>query len=235
MSVLRLGFGAKLWNVLFDPRKTFANVGSNHEWVIIWLILSVGSLAAYQPMKPIIKQSQMAQFEEQMKKNEGMTAEQKQQIRDRMESQFDNPIWQLVVPVAELIMIVLVGGILMFLGNIILGGNTSYRQMLNAYAWTTMLAIPGWLVTVPLVLARGSMDVSIGLGALTSAETGVFIKTLLTKFELFGLWQVWLSSVAVSVLANVRAGKAFVAVFVTWFIWVVMQSGLATLGIRFGM
>jgi hypothetical protein len=83
-------------------------------------------------------------------------------------------------------------------------------------------------------MAKGSMDVSLGLGVLASAETGGFLKQLLSSFELFGLWQVWLSSVVVSVVANVNSGKALWAVFGVWFVWVLAQSGLALLGVQLG-
>jgi hypothetical protein len=70
---------------------------------------------------------------------------------------------------------------------------------------------------------------------LTSPDTGAFAKKVLTSFELFGLWQVWLSSVAVSVLAKAHVGKSLAAVFVAWFVWVLVQGGLATLGMNLGM
>jgi hypothetical protein len=38
----------------------------------------------------------------------------------------------------------------------------------------------------------------------------------------------------VSVLAKVPSKKAFVAVFISWLIWVVVQGGLATIGFQFG-
>jgi len=231
----RLGFGAKFWNLFVDPRKTFASIGRSHEWIILWIIVAVVSIAAYMPMKKIVQHDQIARVEERLQKTPQVTAEQRQEILDRMRSQFDNPLYLLFVPGAQIVILVIVAAILLFIGNILLGGNTSYLKMLNAYAWTMMIVIPSSIVTVPLVMAKGSMDISLGLGALTTAETGAFVKKVLSSFELFGLWQVWLSSVAVAVLAGVRTGKAFAAVFVTWLIWVLIQGGLATLGISFGM
>jgi hypothetical protein len=229
-----LSFGAKFWNLFVDPRKTFASITPNHEWVILWLLVGAISIGAYLPIKGIVKQSQIARVEEQLKSNQQIPEEKRAEILEGMESQFENPVYLLFVPATQLVVIVVVAGILLFLGNIILGGNTGYLKMLNAYAWTMLIVIPGSLVTVPMVLAKGSMDVSLGLGILTSAETGPFLKKLVSSFELFALWQVWLSSTAVSVLSKVSAKKAFGAVFVAWLIWVIVQGGLATLGVQFG-
>lgn len=229
-----LGFGAKLWNLYVDPRKTFASIRNNHEWVILWLLVSVISIAAYLPMKDIVRQSQISAVEERLDQNPQMSEEQRAEILNRMEEQFDNPIYLVFVPISQILMIVIVAGVLLFIGNILLGGTAGYLKMLNAYAWTMMLVIPGSIVTVPLVMAKGSMDVSIGLGVLAGAETGPFLKKLLSSFELFGLWQVWLSSVAVSVIANVDGRKALYSVGAAWLVWVIIQAGLATLGISFG-
>ncbi len=230
----QLGFFGKLWNLFVDPRKTFASIKPNHEWVILWVVVAAISICAYMPIKDVVKQSQIERVTEQLKANPQVTETQRAEILEKMESQFENPLYLLFVPATQLVVLAVVAGILLFLGNILLGGNCSYLKMLNAYAWTMMIVIPGSIVTVPMVMAKGSMDVSIGLGVLTSADTGPFIKKLISSFELFALWQVWLSSVAVSVLARVPGKKALVAVFVAWLVWVVVQGGLATLGVQFG-
>src|SRR3972149_8251557 len=119
-----LSFGAKLWNLFADPRKTFASITPNHEWIILWLLVGAISIGAYLPIKGIVKQSQIAKVEEQLKSNQQIPEEQRAQIMERMESQFENPIYLLFVPATQLVVIVAVAGILLFLGNIILGGNT---------------------------------------------------------------------------------------------------------------
>ncbi len=234
-SPKRDGFLTKLWNLFVDPRRTFENVGNGHEWIVLWLIISAVALAGYYPIKDIVKESQIAQVQKQLDSNPGLSAEQKQEILDGMAENFENPVWMLLTPAFMLIALFFVAAVLLFIANIILGGNTRFLPMLNAYAWTGMLTIIGTLVVVPLVMAKGSMDVSLGLGVLATNETGPFMKKFLSLFELFGLWQVWLSSVAVSVLGKAPAGKSFAAVFVCWFIWVLAQSGLATIGVNFGM
>lgn len=230
----KLGFAEKFWNLFVDPRKLFESINGGHEWVILWLIISVVSIAGYYPIKDIIKAGQMAAVEENLSKNQAITPEQRQEFLDGIEERFENPIYLLYVPAAQIVVLLFVAAILLFVANILLGGNTGYLRMLNAYAWTGMLAILGTLVVVPLVMAKGSMDVSLGLGVLAGPDTGPFMKKVLTSFELFGLWQVWLSSVAVSVLGKAPAGKSFAAVISIWLVWVIIQGGMSTLGINFG-
>jgi hypothetical protein len=231
----RIGFFGKLWNLYVDPRKTFSSITGGHEWIALWLIMGAVAIAGYYPIKDIVQASQIEQVEKSLAGNAAVTPEQRQEILEDMAKNFENPVWLLLTPVFQLVALLCAAAVLLFIANIVLGGNTRFLPMLNAYAWTGMLTILGTLVVVPLVMAKGTMDVSLGLGVLTSADTGAFTKKLLSSFELFALWQVWLSSLAVSILAKAPAGKSFTAVFMAWLVWVLVQSGLATLGMNFGM
>jgi len=229
-----MSFGAKLWNLFVNPRKTFASVGRTNEWIVLWVLVSLIAIGTYLPIKSIVQHDQIQKIEERLSENPQITPEQRQEIMDRVEGQFDNPLFLLLVPVSHLVMLFIVAGVLLFFGNIILGGSVGFRQMLNAYAWTMMIALPAGIVSVPMVLAKGSLDVSLGLGVLTTPETGAFIKSLLSSVEIFAVWQVWLSAVAVSVLAPAETKKAFWTVAAAWIVWIIVKAGLSTLGIEFG-
>jgi len=229
-----LGFGAKLWNLYVDPRKTFASVRKNHEWVILWLLVSVIALGSYLPIKSIVRADQIQKIEERLDQNPNIPAEQRQEIMDRVADQFDNPLFMLFVPGSQLVLLFVVASILLFVGNIVLGGTIGFQKMLNAFAWTMMLALPAGIVTVPMVMAKGTLDVSLGLGMLTTSETGAFLKSLLSSIEIFAVWQMWLSAVALSVLAPADSKKAFWSVAALWLLWIIVKAGLATLGVQFG-
>lgn len=229
-----LSFGTRLWNLFFDPRKTFGSVRANHEWIILWVLTAAISIGAYLPIKSIVEEAQLVRMVEQLDKS-NLPEEQREEMLANARAWVENPVKMAIEQVSQLISIFLVAGILLFIGNILLGGTASYLKMLNAYAWTMMLVIPASLITVPLILAKGNMDVTIGLGVFTSSGTGAFVRTFLSSFELFGLWQVWLSSVAVAVLAEVETGKAVGAVLGIWLVWVLAHSVLATINMSFGM
>lgn len=228
-----LSFWGKLTNLFFDPRKCFGSVGRTHEWIILWLLVSSISIIGFQPIKEIVRTSQMAEVNKQLDKSI-VTDTQRAKILQSVNERFDNPLMMLLVPVSQLFVLLFVSAVLLFVGNVILGGTLSYLRILNCYAWTAMIVIPESLVTVPLVLAKGSTDVSIGLSVLTSSETGPFLKSFLTSFEFFGLWQVWLTSVALAVMTGVRTVRAIPVVMGAWLVWVLVKSGMSSLGLSFG-
>lgn len=227
----QLGFGAKLWSIFVDPRKTFASIGRNHEWIILLVLASLIAIGGYLPVKEYVRQGQLDMMEEYLDARPQIPEEQRAEIMQSVSDRFDNPMNLLWVPVGHAVRLFVVAGIMLFLANIIFGGSTGYLQMLNASAWVLMITLPATIVTVPLIVAKGSMDVSIGLGVLAGADMGDFLKTFLKSFDLFTLWQVWLSGVAIAVLAPTSAGKGFWGIFIAWLIWVMAQSGLAAIGI----
>jgi len=128
-----------------------------------------------------------------------------------------------------------VSGILLFLGNILMGGQTNFRDVLNMYALTWLIAIPENIVKVPLMISKGSMKVETSLALLLSSEnSSTFLQTILGKFDLFGLWQLGLVIFGLSLLCRTSVGKSTAAVGLTWFIFVLIQAGLASIGVRFG-
>jgi len=195
------------------------------------ILASLIAIGGYLPVKEYVRQAQLERMEQYLDERPQITAEQRAEIMQSVNQRFDNPMNLLWVPVGFIIRLFIVAGIMLFLANIIFGGSTSYLRMLNAYSWTLMITIPATIVTIPLIMAKGSMDVSLGLGVLASADMGGFLSTFLKSFEIFTLWQVWLAGVAISVLAPTSTAKGFWGIFVAWMIWVLAQSGLAAIGI----
>lgn len=221
--------------VFTDPRKAFESIRKNHEWIVILVLVSVVGLATYQITKPIIQKGVMAQVEESLKSNPDIPEARRQEILDSVAKRFENPLWQLLGPVWMLVVLLVVSGILLFLGNILMGGQANFRDMLNMYALTWLIAIPENIIKVPLMLSKGSMKVETSLALLLSSEnSNSFLQTLLGKFDLFGLWQLGLVIFGLSLLCRTSVGKSATAVGLTWFIFVLIQAGLASIGVRLG-
>jgi hypothetical protein len=227
----QLGFGGKFWSIFVDPRKTFASIGRNHEWIILLVLASLIAIGGYVPVKDYVRQSQLDMMEQYFESHPQISEDQRAEILQSVNDRFDNPMNLLWVPVGFAVRLFIVAGVMLFLANIIFGGSTGYLKMLNATGWVLMITLPATIVTVPLVMAKGSMDVSLGLGVLAGAGMGDFLKTFLKAFDLFTLWQVWLSGVAIAVLAPTSTSKGFWGIFIAWMVWVLAQSGLSAIGI----
>ncbi len=232
----QMGMVARFISVFTDPKRAFLTIRKNHEWLVVLVLVSVLGLATYQLTRPIIRKDVIADLEETLKSNPNITEERREEIIESVAARFDNPVWQLVGPVFQLLAMVVVSAILLFLGNIILGGQTKFLYVLNMYALTLLIMIPESIVKVPLMISKESTKVQTSLALFVSSESAnTFLGTLLGKFDLFGLWQLVLIILGLSVLCRTPVSKSAWAVGIVWFIWVVIQAGLASLGIRMGM
>jgi len=229
-----VGMMARFIALFFDPRKAFSSVRKNWEWLVVVVIVSLVGMVSYQFTKPIVIKDQMAQIEKQFERY-NIPEERKQEIIDSTRERMENPFWQLLTPVFIIIVFLIGSGILLFLGNIILGGQTSFKLVMNMFALTFLIAIPETIVKLPMILSKKSTQVHTSLALLVSSEkANTFLGTLLGKFDLFGLWQLGLAILGMSILTKSSMAKSAWTVGAAWFIWVLIQSGLASLGINFG-
>jgi len=231
----QVGMGSRFLAVFTDPRKAFASIRGNHEWLAYMVIVFILAIAGYQLTKPLIIRDQLAQLEQRLDANPSITAEQKEAYMEQTESMMSGPLAMVFAVVAICIMAFAGAGILLFLGNIIMGGQTSYLHVLNMFTLTWMIGIPESIIKIPLALAKDSAKVATSLALLLPADSpNAFLMTLLGKFDLFGLWQLILVIIGMSVLCKTSTAKSAWTVGIAWLVWVLIQSGLAVLGINLG-
>lgn len=230
----QMGMLGRFIALFTDPRKAFESVRKNYEWVVALLLVAAVVFTTVQLTKPIIKKDMVTSIEEQLEQFD-VPAERRQEIIDNALARMDNPLWQLLTPVFLLVVLFIGTGILLFLGNIIMGGEARFGYLLNMFALTWLITIPENIIKVPLMISKGSTNVATSLALfLPVGNESKFIETLLGKFDLFGLWQLTLVIIGMSVLCKSSTTKAAWTVGIAWFIWVLIQSGLASLGIQMG-
>jgi hypothetical protein len=231
----QVGMIARFVAVFTDPRKAFSSIRRNHEWLVLLIILSIVGIASYQMTKPLIIKSQLENLEERLSRFGNLPAERKQEIMDQQAEQLANPLWQFLTPVFYIVVLMVGSGILLFLGNIIMGGETKFLLVLNMFALSWLVTIPETIIKVPLMLSKGSAKVQTSLALLLPADqSNTFLGTILGKFDIFGLWQLALVIFGLSILTKASVNKSAWAVGITWFIWVIIQGGLASLGFNLG-
>ena len=96
-------------------------------------------------------------------------------------------------------------------------------------AYASLVKVVQTIVTVPLLMATGSLVV-IGPGLLLSEEMlATFAGRVLAGVEVFMLWQVLVMAVGTGVMAGCSTRKALVPLLILWAVWIVVQAGLGGL------
>lgn len=229
-----LGFLARWGNIYFSPKKTFEAVKLRPFWVVpMVLLILLGSGFYFWTSR-----ARLSDTLEKMHKNErlmSLPAEQQQEIFDRVERQFKSPFWSVVGVVVAPIFFFLPAGILFFIGNVLMGGEARYVQILGAYVYTGFIGIPEMLVKGFLAAAKGTMNTPLSLAAFFPADQSeTFAYRLVNGFDIFSIWFVAVLVVGLATVYNLKTGKVAGWIVPLWILWKVAFAALSGLGMMFG-
>ncbi len=228
-----LGFFARWANIYFSPKKTFDAVKTRPFWVLpMILLVLLGTGFYFWTAKP-----RMNDTLEKMRKNENimaMPAEQRQEIFDRVESQFKSPLWGSVGVLFGIAYFFVAAGILFFVGNIIMGGEARFPQVLGAFVYTGFVGIPEMLVQGLLATAKGTLNTALSLAAFFPPDQSeTFAYRLINGFDIFSIWFVSVLIIGLATVYNFKAGKVAAWILPLWILWKVIAAALAGFGMGF--
>ena len=128
---------------------------------------------------------------------------------------------------AVAVMLFVNAAILLGLARLVLGGETTYRHVLAVSSYSSLVGIPSEIVTVPLRLAKESMDVQVGLGLLlpdSMAES--FLAYFLNALSVFSVWQCALTAIGLGIVSGISTKKAAIGVFVLFILYALGSAAL---------
>jgi hypothetical protein len=232
VAVEDAGFLTRWMWVYFAPRKVFQAVAHRPAWLVPLVLLAVLSSAASYIGGPISEEYMKQRIEE----SERIPEEAKEKALERYGEQKSPIAHALRVAgggVVAAVSLVIFGGILLFINNLILGGGARYTQMLGASCYISLVWIPSWIVKIPLMLIQRTIQVPIGPAALLPPEMeGSFGWALLTRVDLFGIWEIILTCVALSAIGGYSAKRASAAVVPLWVIWSILVAVVTWFGFK---
>lgn len=126
---------------------------------------------------------------------------------------------------------VLLAGLLHF-GSTLLGGRGSMQSALNIVAWASLPFAVRDILRIVFMLAAGHAIVSPGLSGFSS--TSAFFTQLLTRVDIFLLWNVVLLVIGFAVADGLPRTKAVTGVLVVVVLVLLAQAGLGALTSSFG-
>lgn len=235
--VAEMNVFSRILNVFLSPSETFNCLIAKPDWitpVIVTIILFLGSGIL---LKDIIQIEQIKAMRAQIMKSDRVPDNQKEQVIEQ-QTQMMKGFWVVgyVIGLVAILSMYFIGAVfLMIGGNNVLGGKATYMQVLSVFGYSMMIDILATLVKVPIMFVNSTMRVDTGLGLFVAADqTRSAMYAFLSKFDLFTFWQLAVLVIGISMLFKFSKGKAAGMVFGLWFIWVLLGTGLAALGMNFG-
>lgn len=125
------------------------------------------------------------------------------------------------------IMLFVIAAILLGLARLVLGGETTYRHVLAVSSYSSLVNIPSAIVTIPLMIAKESMEVQVGLGLLlpdSMAES--FLAYFLNTLSVFSVWQYALTAIGLGIVSGISTKKAAIGVLVLFILYALGAAAL---------
>ena len=215
----------KIVGIFTAPAKAFASIDLSPSWIIpLTLILAVNLVFVYFANDIILEETLVQQEEAMMER--GMDAEQIDAALTQVESWTPISVWVLSI-IGPPIILAIVSGVFLFVGNVILGGKTSFKKVLSVTAWSWLIFSLAGLVMLPLVLSQETMQISFSLATFMSEESkNTFLYLFLQKIEVFTIWWIAVYSIGLGVIYKTTTQKMATAVGVVYFIYAVVASAL---------
>lgn len=124
-----------------------------------------------------------------------------------------------------------IAGVLYLVFNVMFGQDLTYKQHLSATSHAFWITLLGGLITFPLMVAQGDINMKLSLGLLLSDPTASFLGRFLNGITIFGIWTSGALGAIESGLSGgrVSAGKAATLIIVLYLAFALVVAGFGSL------
>ena len=220
---------ARMFGTFSSPGKTFATVNQHVEhmdWLIPLIVTAVVAMASSYIIMPIAQTAALDAVPEHIQKDATLSGEQQAQVQESMEEVGSIAV-VVSAPIGIAASLFIQAGIFLALANFILGGVGNYKKTLAVVSYGSLVGISGAIVTVPLMLAKGSLNVQVGPGLLLPASMeGSYFYQALTLINLFSVWQYALVAIGLGAIVRVSTKRTACGVFGLWIAYVLIAAAV---------
>jgi len=220
-----LNFMGRLTGIFSAPMKTLADIAARPNYMAPLIIILVGVLILTQISLPALLSDSETAIEKSLE-GRNLPPDQMDRAREISMSMTRN-FGAISATLYSLISYILASAVLLFIGNIVLGGKASFRQLFSICSWTGLVGLLGYIIRVPLALSQGTMKVFFGPAVLlpTEAEQTTLFR-ILAALDVFSLWRAALLALGFAAVYKISKGKGFVAVGSLYVLQVVLSVAL---------
>ncbi len=224
-----IGVIARMVGTFISPGRTFASLNQqvgHWDWLIPLIVMAIVAMISAYIIMPITQTGARDATPEHVQKDATLSEEQQARVQESMEKAGSIAV-VVLAPIGAAASLFVQAAIFLALANFILGGSGNYKKTITVASYSTLVGIPGAIVTLPLMLAKGSLNVQVGPGLLlpTSME-GSYIYHVLTMVNLFSIWQYSLVVIGLGIIADVPTKRTACGVFGLWIVYVLIAAAV---------
>ncbi len=209
----------RIIGIFINPRETMDDIAARPSWLIpMVLLILTSALSVFFLQEAILDKAAV----EMTKSNPNMTQEQIDQAMPFIKGM----TWVSVLLAAPIINLV-IAALLIFVGNVILGGQTNFKTAFAVTCWSGLISVLGSLVLIPIMRASGELISPTSLSFLdSSGDEGSPLFFLLSQIDLFRLWGMAVLGLGFAAAYKFSSKKGVTVALVAWGIFVVIGTAL---------
>ena len=225
----------RIAGVLFAPAETFQDIARKPDIIApLLVILIVGYVSTFLVMPKMDYDAIISAQNEQMQK-QGREVDEAQRATIERMTTASVKIFGWLGPLFGVAIYAIIAGILL-LAFRLFGGEGTYKQAFSAtlYAWIPLVLF-GIIMTV-VAVARGTFDpttaatlVKSNPAFLVDMKEQPVLFSLLSNFDIFTIWTIFLLIVGFAALSKTSKAKAATIVISLWAAMIVVKVGFAAL------
>lgn len=219
----------KVIGIFTSPHKVFESIKEKPDWLLPFILMAIVSLVVGYLVTDIAIEDQIARIEA----NPDISPERAEMIIEGIESGSTGArkyINLILSPVIILVVLFLVSGILLFCGNVVLGGDSQYKKVLAVYAWSGLISVLAGIVKTPLILLTKTTNVATNLAVFFPFENQYSLGyRILSQVDVFTIWLVIVIAIGLSVIYRFRLQKTLIVVATLQVIWAAIKIGFSSL------
>jgi len=223
-----------IWSIMMgvfsSPTQAFADYARKPQ---IWIPLLVTVVIVVISTLPVVEHAAKMQYE-MMKTSTDLPPAALEQMRADAEN--PNLATSLLGPAFGIIFAVLVSTLVAwFIGGFIFGGQSRFKPIFGVTLLGSLISVVGGLVRVPLVLAKESMYVSIGLAAMMPGKDFTsMLYSFLYYLDFFAIWSIIVTGFGYAIIFGLSRNKGIAISAVSSLLIVVIMIGMTSLFISMG-
>jgi hypothetical protein len=221
------GIFSLMVGVFTSPAKTFEQFSGRPQLLVplmvVVVLMAVGGAVGS-------KYNSMAQYE-MMKKSTTLPA----QVLEEMRQSVENP--DMVTGAITAAVVIVVIGVLAallawFMGTFVFGGQTTFKGVWGVGVMGGLITVLGGVVKLPLMIARDSVQVTLGLAALMPGKdfTSV-LYSLLFYLDIFAVWAIIVTGIGYAAAFGISRGKGIATSVVVSLVFIGLLIGLTAFGL----
>jgi hypothetical protein len=203
------------------PRAAFAAPRPRQFWLVPLLLIIAVNVVSSLTLGPIA----MEEMRDRIYEMDNLSDAQRDQIPESMEPADNHGIKALQTAggaAAAIVLAIVIPAVLYLLGiNFGVGGRATFRDVFGVQAFSSLVVLLRELITLPLKLSQQTLSVHTSPAAFFDRSAGA-IYHIAGLFDVFTLFQLFVTAIGLSVVGNVTARKAGAVVVAFWLLWSVL-------------